>query len=519
MSTDEHESEAAVSVSDEPVASGDESTDKAQEPPKVKLNIEVAITDAGPCKKHLKCTIPATDIERQYEESIEKLRQDAMVPGFRPGRAPRQLVVKRFRKQVAEQVKSTILMSALEQIDTDYKLDPIVQPRLDVDAIELPEKGPMTFEMDVEVRPQFDVPNFKGLKVQRPVIEITEQDVDTQLTRHIERHGQIVPKLEGAAEVGDFLTADLVFLRPDGRPINEVKEIQFRLQSELRFQNGTIPDIAPKLVGAKPGDTREVEAKLGSAVEDPNLRGATINVQIKINDLKQMRLPDVNEAFINSIGFDSLAELRGAVRDALDRRVKGEQRQAIRRQIMDILLREAPFDLPSDLVLREEKSTINRLVAQLKQEGMSDTQIRASEAQIRANAHESTLRSLKEFLLLVKIADAEGIKVGDEDVNLEIQSIAERTDESVRRVRARIEKEGGADSLMTQILERRVIDRILEDVEIQDVAMKAEPAPEVETLDHTASSPADESPAAAEDEPRAEEGAPPRQSETPDVGT
>ena len=94
---------------------------------------------------------------------------------------------------------------------------------------------------------------------------------------------------------------------------------------------------------------------------------------------------------------------------------------------------------------------------------MSDNEIRASEAQIRANAHETTLRSLKELLLLAKIADAEGIKVEEEDLALEIEAMAERTDESVRRVRARVEKEGGADSLATQILERKVIDRILED--------------------------------------------------------
>jgi len=491
MSTDEHESEASVSVTDEP--------GKSESAPKANLEMEVAITDAGPCKKHLKITIPRSEIERQYEQSLDKLRQDAMVPGFRPGRAPRQLVVKRFRKQVSDQVKSTLLMSSLEQIDKEHKLDPIVQPRLDVNAIELPDKGPMSFEMDVEVRPQFNVPNYKGLKVKRPVVEFTEKDVDLQLTRQLERHGQIVPKLEGGAEIGDYITADLVFLRPDGRPTNEAKEVQFRLQSELRFQNGTIPDIASKLVGAKPGDTREVVARLGSAVDDPALRGAAIGVRIRVNDLKRMRLPEVNQAFLDSIGFPSLAVLREEVRDALKRRVRSEQRQAIRRQILDVLLREAPFDLPADLVSREEKSTITRLVAELKQEGMSDTQIRASEAQIRANAHESTLRSLKEFLLLLKIADAEGIKVEEPDLALEIKAIAERTDESVRRVRARVEKEGGVDSLMTQILERRVIDRILEDVEIEDVVINTEPAGEVETVDHAV--------IAAADEPQTAEGA------------
>jgi trigger factor len=475
MSTDLPGSEAPVSVTDAPEEAPAEEH---------KLELEVAVTDAGPCKKHLKVSIPRSEIERQYEESLETVRQEAVVPGFRPGKAPRQLIVKRFRKQVSEQVKSKLLMSSLDQIDKDYKLEPIVQPNLDIEAIELPEDGPMNFEMDVEVRPQFDVPTFQGLKVKRPIVELTEKDVDAYLARFLERHGQIVPKLQGAAELGDYLTADLVFLRPDGQFMSEVKETQFRLQSELRFTNGSIPDIGAKLVGAKPGDTRDVEAKLGSAVEDPDLRGATIPVKITVHDLKRMRLPELTQEFLESIDFRSQSELRTAVREALERRIKTEQRQAIRRQILDALLRATPFELPADLVSRERKSTIARLVAQLRQEGMTDNEIRASEAQIRANAHESTLRSLKELLLLSKIADAEGIKVEEDDVALEIESIAERTGESARRVRARIEKEGGPDSLVTQILERRVIDRVLKDVEIEDVESKTASIAEVETLDH-----------------------------------
>ena len=120
---------------------------------------------------------------------------------------------------------------------------------------------------------------------------------------------------------------------------------------------------------------------------------------------------------------------------------------------------------------------------------MTDKEIRASEAQIRANAHESTLRSLKELLLLGRIADAEKIEVGEDDATLEIEAIAARTDESPRRVRARLEKEGGPDSLMTQILERKVIDRILEDTVIEDFQAKIEPEEDVETIDYTLEAP------------------------------
>ena len=266
-------------------------------------------------------------------------------------------------------------------------------------------------------------------------------------SRYLERYGQIVPKLEGAAELGDYVTADLVFLRPDGVALNEVKETQFRLQPELRFQDGAIPNLGAVLVGARPGETRKAEAKLGTAARDPRLRGATITVEVRVHDLKQVRLPEINQAFLNSIEFESLSSLRAAVHDALKRRNQSQQRLALRQQVLDNLLRQTPFALPSELVTREEANTIRRLIRELRQEGMSDDDIRAREAEIRANAHESTLQSLKEFLLLAKIAETESITIDDSDLGVELEAIAERTGESVRRIRARLEKEGMTDDL------------------------------------------------------------------------
>jgi trigger factor len=478
MSTEEQDREGASAVT--------EAAEPAAEP-KRKLDMQVDIKDVGPCKKHVKVSIPRTEIERQYQESLADFGKEVAVPGFRPGRAPRQLVIKRFKKQVGEQVKSSLLMASLEQLDADYELDPITQPRLDVAAIELPEDGPMNFEIDVEVRPQFTAPNYQGLALKRPVRPITDEDIETQLQRYLERYGQIVPKLDGDAALGDYLTADLVFHRPDGSVLNEVKEIQFRLQPEMRFRDGSIPRLGDAMVGAKTGETRRAEAKLGTSTGEPALRGATVPVQIRLHDLKQMRLPEINPAFLSSIGFASLDELREAVQDALKRRLQTQQRQVLRRQILDQLLAQTPFDLPADLVAREEQNTIRRLVMELRQEGISDNEIRASEAAIRANAHESALRSLKELILLSKIAETEEIEVGDDDFAVEVEAMAERTGESPRRIRSRLEKEGMTQQLATQILERKVIDHILQSATVEDdVTASAEPEVAVETLDHAA---------------------------------
>ena len=167
------------------------------------------ISDVGPCKKHLKVTIPRSDVEKQFQDSLGDDGQGGHRPRLPPGPRPQQLVEKRFRKQVAGQVKSTLLMACLEQLDEDHKLNPISQPELDVEAIELPEDGPMTFEMEVEVRPDFPLPAYKALTLKRPVKTIAEADIDAQVKAFHERYAQLVPKLEGGAEVGDFVTADL----------------------------------------------------------------------------------------------------------------------------------------------------------------------------------------------------------------------------------------------------------------------------------------------------------------------
>lgn len=473
----------------------DSSVEAADDTPKQKLDLDVQISDVGPCKKHVKVAISQGDVERQFEESLGTLRREAAVPGFRPGHAPKTLVQRRFRKEVAGQVKSALLMASLEQLDDDHKLNPISQPDLDIEAIELPDSGPMLFEMDVEVQPDFPLPAYKALTVQRPVKELSEADIEAQLKVFLERYAQLVPKTEGGAELGDFVTADLRFHK-DGQTLNEAKELQFRLHPELQFQDGRVPDLDKALVGVTPGQTREAQAQIGSASPDANLRGQTIGVTFQVHDLKRLRLPEVNTAFLESVGFESLDELKEALRGVLERRLQFQQRQAIRRAMLDQLIAATPFDLPADLVARQERGTLIRQVNEMRQNGLSDAEIRAREAEIRANAHESTLRSLKEFFILSQIAEAENLKVEEEDFEQEIEAIASRSDETPRRVRARIEKEGLAEGLASQILERKTIDRILEFVKFEEVPMATERA--VETLDQAASLASSESDADAE---------------------
>ena len=493
---DEPQTEA-ISAEDEVVQDADA---------KRRLNLDVQISDAGPCKKHVKIVVPRSDIDEQFEESLGGFLKEAMVPGFRPGRAPRGLVERRYRKEVAGQVKSALLMACMEQLDEEHKLNPITQPEFDFEALEVPDDGPMEIELEIEVQPDFEVPEYKNLVVKRPVRKISDADVDGQYRSFLERYAQIVPKLEGGAEPGDYVVADLTFTL-DGRTLNEVKEVQFRLQPQLRFQDGVIPELASSLGGARPGESRTAKAQIGTSSPDPALRGRDVEVVIHVHDLKSVRMPETGEGFFQGIGFDDEQDLKQALRSVLERRVEFQARQAVRRQIVEQLIERVPFDLPEDLVKRQEVSTLRRLVNEMREAGYSDSELRAREAEVRANAHEVTQRNLKEFFLLSKIAEAEEIKVEDDDLAEEVELIAMRSDETPRRVRARLEKEGQLDNLATQILERKAIDRILEyiTVELEEISTSGD-EPAADTLDETASGAAPEPGEAGGDPASAAEG-------------
>ena len=166
-------------------AGGDEGPEGEEERPR--LNLEVKIDDRSACQRHITVTVSREDIDRYLNKEFSELMPEAHVPGFRPGHAPRKLVENRFRKDVVGRVKSALLMDSLSQIHEDYDLSAIGEPELDLETVEVPEQGPMTFEFDLEVRPQFDLPQWKGLQIEKPVREFTDADIDQALKRYFDQ--------------------------------------------------------------------------------------------------------------------------------------------------------------------------------------------------------------------------------------------------------------------------------------------------------------------------------------------
>ena len=448
---------------------------------KKKLTQTVEIRDVGPCKKHIKVTVAREDIEGRLGEQYSKLVADANVAGFRPGKAPRKLVERRFQKEVGDQVKTEVLLASLEQLAEEHDVAPLSAPNIDPANLELPKEGPFVYEFEVEVRPQFDLPNYKGLKLKRPVHTFTPEEIEQEEKRLLAPYSEAVPKPNGTVENGDVVIADVV-TRAAGRELSTMKETQFRVQKQLAFKDGVAKQFGEQLAGAKAGDTRLVDIALSDAVADPSLRGKSVQATYTVKDVKMLRYPELTHEFLHTFGVHTPEQLRELIGVILERRLVNTQRQTARDQVIAEIAKSSTWELPEDLLRRQARKALQRRIMEMQSDGISEEEINGRIRMLQQDILQSTRLSLMEHFVLQKIAEVEKIDVDEDDLNDEIQRIADNMNETPRRIRSRLEKEDMLDALAAEMIERKALDLILDNAEYVDVPLdQDQQEPVVET--------------------------------------
>jgi trigger factor len=461
-----------------------ETTSTEPEKPKP-LTQEVTIQDAGPCLKHVKVVVAANDISERVQTKFKEMMPEVQTPGFRPGKAPRKLIEKQFYKDVTDQLKGELLLQSLEQLADDYKLNPISQPQIDPFKVDMPKDGALTYEFDVEVAPEFELPNYKNLKIKRPTKAFTEADIKDAQDKFLNRFATTEDKDE-PADMGDIVVAD-VTVKDGETQLSTFDDLQLRVDPQLIFKDGIAKDFGKNLIGSKPGDVRSSKVELSNALAADELRGKTVDGTFTIKEVKKVVMPELSEAFYNELGVEDEAGLKEKIKDALERQLQYEQRTAARSQVLEILAGSATWDLPQDLLRRQAQKTLNRRVIEMRGAGFSEQEIRNQLALLQQDAMANTARGLKEYFVLQKISEVEKIDVEDDDITEEIENMAEASDESPRKVRARIERENMMEALMTQVLERKTLEFVLESAEYEDVALDVKPTASVASVEGSAS--------------------------------
>lgn len=421
------------------------------------LNLQLDIQKKSACERHVKVSIPRGDIDQYYKKQFDDLAPKAEVPGFRIGKAPRQFVENKFRKQVADQVKGALIMDSLAQISEGDHFSAISEPDLAYDKIDIPETGPMTFEFNIEVRPEFDLPKWKGISLEKLERNVTDEELNLRLAYLRNRSAALIP-VEEAAKAEDTVVCKIT-ARLDGKVVTEAEEVRMAVLPTAIFEDARLEGFDKLMVGAKAGDKREAKVAISEFAGNPEIQGKTVDAEFEVLEVKRYEsLSD--EQVQERYGVSSIGEIKDLIKDSIAKQQEYEQGQAIRQQISQMLTESATWELPPDLLRRQFRRELHRALMELQSSGYSPEEIHLRENSLRQDILRRTETLLKEHFILERIAEEEKVEDSPEDYELEIARIAASSQESPRRVRAKLERQGQMDVLRNMIIERKVLELI-----------------------------------------------------------
>ncbi|MCH7734660.1 MAG: trigger factor [Chloroflexi bacterium] len=503
------EEEATVEQEESVDESTEELSKEEQAMADLKEAIQVQREDIGALRLKLTITIPEETITERRAEQFTELKREAMIPGFRKGHAPMQLVEKRFASDVGEDIKSRLIssgfMAAAEKEDLNVLGDPIFRTFIEeervgadqqteivevekllpldkaLESMKLPRTGDLTFTCEVELKPEFELPELGKIPIESPAVEIGDEDVEEELTRMRAMNGTFKPVEKGPVKKDDMLYANMI-MKVDGQTIESDENCELAAR-DVRIKGVPLIGLADAVVGKKHGDTATFEADVPDDHDNIDIRGKTAEFEFTINEIKRLDIPPIDEAFLTSLGIDSEKELRSQIRDGLKSGLDQVVKRGLREQVGAYLIEKTGIEIPEGLSQRQTERSVARRMIEMYQHGVPEAEIKKSVDQMRTKAHDQTVRDLKLFFILEKIAEEREIDVAEERINAAIAQIAQRTNKRFDRVRDELSKGDGLTTLYLQLRDQQVIDLLIEDAEIAEIeGPKKKPKPKKKTV-------------------------------------
>jgi len=426
----------------------------------------VTIEDAGPCKKKVVVEVPAEAIKQATDRQYESLRREAFVPGFRPGRAPRRLLEKRYGKETLEQVKLKLLADASESAIKDNKLDVLREPDIDFEKIELPAEGPLQFDFELEVRPRFELPKLEGIAVKKQKLEVTAEQVDREIEQMRKYSGLWAPK-DGCVEADDQVIADVVLKTEDAEP-QKLDSVEIFVRSGGFVAAVPVENLDTLLVGASSGDVKKTTVNVPKTYFRQEYRGKKVDVEITIREIKFLKPAELDKAFLANLGAESIEQLREQLQDRLHWRLENQIRSEMTEQIYEYLLKNTDFDLPADIIAEQADTVLKRQYVNLLRQGLSKERIEQQMDQLRSASEQQAERQLKTFFIMEKAAEKFEIEVTEEELNGLIAQLAIQQGQRPERLKAQLSSDGSLAQLRLQARDDKTIAKLLESAKITE---------------------------------------------------
>jgi len=432
--------------------------------------VNVTVENLAPCKKLLRVEVDAKAVDEAFDAVTKDFQKQASLPGFRPGKAPRAMVLKKYEPDIKDEVKRKLIGDSYRKALDEKKIAVIGYP--DIEEIQFGRGQTLQFAATIETAPEFQLPEYKGLPARREAKSVTVADVDRAIELLARQH----TKFETVARelrLGDIAVVNYTGTC-DGRPITDTAPTAKGLTEQKNFwvdaaSDSFIPGFADQLIGAKAGDKRTVNVNFPADFVTKQLAGKKGVYEIEVVEVKEKVLPPIDDAFAKKYDAENLPKLREGVQRDLENELKYSQAKAVRGQIIRALLTATNFDLPETAVAHETRNVVYDIVRENSQRGVARDLIEKQKDEIYSAATQSAKERVKLSFLIQRIAEKECLQVSQDEVLKRVQSLAMAYQIPLEKFLKDLQKRNGVRELYDQIAHEKVLAFLEQNAKIEEV--------------------------------------------------
>jgi trigger factor len=424
----------------------------------------------------LKIELPADEVSKEWDAIANSFARFAKIPGYRPGKAPRAVVDKRFRKEIQDEVTKKLVAKSYREAIEQKKLR--VASLTNVDQVQFGDDKSMKYEATIVMAPEFKLPDYKKISVELPDAKVTEQEIDATLERLRDQTADFVDVPERAAQMEDFVVIDFEGT-VEGKPISEAAPNSSKnLHGGKKFwvrlaPDNFLPRFCEQIVGQKKDEARTVVVDFPADFLVKELAGKQANYNVTLREIKQKVLPEVNDEFAAKLlPGKNLDDLRHTIEHDLEHEKVHQVEHVKEEQIIGFLTEKTKFDVPPPLLRNEMKRALAELVQRNRARGIPDEMLKEKEKELIETAAGVAHHRLKTNFILERIAEQEKIEVTREDVDLRIRQEAQRYNISTDKMRKELEEHDQLNALAEQILLGKTLDFLKANVSVQPVSQE-----------------------------------------------
>ena len=411
-------------------------------------------------KREISVEIPAAEVTRETELQIQRYQKSARLPGFRAGHVPASIIRQRFGEGLKNDVAEALIPKYFRKEAEKQGLIPVSQPR--VTDLHIHDGEPLTFKATFEVLPEIQVEGYKDLRAEKPEITVTDEEIEQALNSVREQHATYTTVEGRPLAEGDFAQASMDGKPKDGKDVADAKANPVHMDDVLIEIGGknTVPEFSQNLTGASAGDERTFDVSYAEDISDKRLAGKTFVYTVKVNGIKQKSLPELNDDFAKELGeFTSLDQVRKQIRENMEAERRHNAEREAKDKLVAELVKRNDFEVPESLVDRQIDLRLERGLRALAAQGMKMEDLKKMDLpRLRAGQRDQAIHDVKSSLLLERVADLEKIEVSDEELNRELESLAQQSKQTSEAVRARLTQDGGLDRIRMRIRSEKTLD-------------------------------------------------------------